>query len=114
MLAEHPAVLDAAVSGLPDDTWEVVAAAVRLREPLVDPAAELAAWYGEGMAPFTVPARFVVVDAYPVQPSGKTQTFRLGDQLTGGISGMSAAGRGAQRPWNRAGRFSTKAARPSA
>jgi len=88
VLAAHPAVLDAAVFGVPDDTWgEIVAAAVRLREPLADPAAELAAWCGQRLAPFTVPARFVVVDDYPMTPSGKVQKFRLRDQLTGGAVG---------------------------
>jgi fatty-acyl-CoA synthase len=85
VLVTHPAVLDAAVVGLPDPTWgEVVAAAVRLREPLADAPAELTAWCRERMAPYKVPVRFEVVDAYPMTPSGKVQKFLLREQLTGG------------------------------
>jgi len=87
VLVAHPAVLDAAVVGLPDDTWgEVVAAAVRLREPMADPVGELTAWCRERMTPNKVPVRFEVVDSYPVTPSGKVQKFRLREQLTDGSS----------------------------
>jgi len=85
VLVQHPAVLEAAVVGLPDDTWgEVVAAAVRLREPLDDPQAELIAWCRERMAPYKVPMRVEVVDAYPMTPSGKVQKFRLRELLSDG------------------------------
>jgi fatty-acyl-CoA synthase len=85
VLVQHPAVLDAAVVGLPDEAWgEVVAAAVRLREPLKDPQAELTAWCRERMAPYTVPARIEVVETYPMTPSGKVQKFVLRDQVDAG------------------------------
>jgi fatty-acyl-CoA synthase len=85
VLVQHPAVLDAAVVGLPDPTWgEVVAAAVRLREPVADAQADLTAWCRERMAPYKVPVRIDVVDGYPMTPSGKVQKFRLRDQLAGG------------------------------
>jgi acyl-CoA synthetase (AMP-forming)/AMP-acid ligase II len=84
VLVQHPAVLDAAVVGLPDDTWgEVVAAAVRLRAPLDDPQGELISWCRERIAPYKVPVRLEVVDAYPLTPSGKVQKFRLRDLLAG-------------------------------
>jgi fatty-acyl-CoA synthase len=85
VLVTHPAVLDAAVVGLPDPTWgEVVAAAVRLREPLADAQGELTGWCRERMAPYKVPVRFEVVEAYPMTPSGKVQKFLLREQLASG------------------------------
>lgn len=84
-LVEHPAVLEAAVVGLPDERWgEIVAAAVRLRHPLDDPQAELTAHAAERLAKFKVPARVVVVDELPMTPSGKVQKFRLREQMDGG------------------------------
>ncbi|MCW2667578.1 MAG: fadK 2 [Frankiales bacterium] len=82
VLVTHRAVLDAAVVGVPDDTWgEVVVAAVRLREALEDPQAELTAFCRERLAPYMVPVRFEVVTDYPMTASGKVQKFRLREQL---------------------------------
>lgn len=79
-LVAHPAVVDAAVVGLPDPRWgEVVAAAVRLREPL--PEAELIAYARARLTPFKVPSRVFVVEEFPMTPSGKVRKFQLRTQL---------------------------------
>jgi fatty-acyl-CoA synthase len=81
-LVTHPAVLDATVLGMPDERWgEVVVAAVRLREPLADPEAELIEYAHAGLAKYKVPSRIVVLDEFPMTPSGKVQKFRLREQL---------------------------------
>jgi len=73
------------VLGMPDEHWgEVVVAAVRLREPLADPAAELTEYARAGLAKYKVPSRVVVLDEFPMTPSGKVQKFRLREQLLAG------------------------------
>jgi fatty-acyl-CoA synthase len=81
-LVTHPAVLEASVLGLPDERWgEIVVAAVRLRSPLDDPHAELRTHAAARLAKFKVPERVVVVEEFPMTPSGKVQKFRLREQL---------------------------------
>jgi fatty-acyl-CoA synthase len=81
-LVTHPAVLEASVIGMPDERWgEVVVAVVRLRSPLPDAAAELIEHARAGLAKFKVPSRVVVVDEFPMTPSGKVQKFRLRESL---------------------------------
>jgi acyl-CoA synthetase (AMP-forming)/AMP-acid ligase II len=81
-LVTHPAVLDATVIGMPDERWgEVVVAAVRLREPLADPEAELIEYARAGLARYKVPSRVIVLDEFPMTPSGKVQKFRLREQF---------------------------------
>ncbi|MDT7639745.1 MAG: fatty-acyl-CoA synthase [Pseudonocardiales bacterium] len=81
-LVTHPAVLEASVIGMPDERWgEVVVAVVRLRSPMPDAAAELIEHARAGLAKFKVPSRVVVVDEFPMTPSGKVQKFRLRESL---------------------------------
>ena len=81
-LVTHPAVVDASVVGLPDERWgEVVVAAVRLRNPLPDAQAELISYASGQLAKFKVPSRVVVVEEFPLTPSGKVQKFRLRELL---------------------------------
>lgn len=69
-LLEHPAVIDAAVAGLPSERWgEEVAAWLVLAEP-VDEAA-LRAHLDGRIAAFKHPKRYLVVDKIPRTPSGK-------------------------------------------
>jgi fatty-acyl-CoA synthase len=83
-LITHPAVLDAAVIGLPDEHWgEVVVAVVRLGEPLDDPESELVGYAGQRLTKFKVPSRVVVVDEFPLTPSGKVRKFQLREDLLG-------------------------------
>jgi fatty-acyl-CoA synthase len=91
-LREHPAVADAYVYGLPDPFFgEVVAASVRLREPIaigsgsIDPhlartAEELIAWCSDRMARFKIPKHVRLVTEFPMTASGKIQKFKLREE----------------------------------
>jgi acyl-CoA synthetase (AMP-forming)/AMP-acid ligase II len=72
VLAEHPAVLETAVIGVPDDTWgESVKAVVAFRpEHQVDPQ-ELIDYARERLAHYKAPRSVDVVEALPRNPSGK-------------------------------------------
>jgi fatty-acyl-CoA synthase len=78
-LFAHPAVAEAVVIGVPDQTWgEVVAAFVRLVPGQPAPATEeLRAWCRERLAPYKTPQHWVFTDAFPLTPSGKIQKFKL-------------------------------------
>lgn len=71
-LAEHPAVVQSAVVGVPDEHWgETVRAWVQTVQGSSVSAEELARHCAERLAKFKVPAEFMVVDALPVNASGK-------------------------------------------
>jgi acyl-CoA synthetase (AMP-forming)/AMP-acid ligase II len=76
MLATHPAIVESAVFGVPDDYYgEIVAAAVRLRSPLT--TAEMTAFLGERIARFKVPAIVYGVETFPLTASGKIRKTEL-------------------------------------
>ena len=83
-LFAHPAVAEAVVIGVPDETWgEVVAAYVRPVPGRPGPAPEeLRAWCRERLAPYKTPLHWVFVDAFPMTPSGKIQKFKLRESFT--------------------------------
>ena len=69
-LLEHPAVIDAAVAGVPSERWgEELVAWVVLAEPADDAA--LHAHLDGRLADFKHPKRFLVVDGIPRTTSGK-------------------------------------------
>jgi acyl-CoA synthetase (AMP-forming)/AMP-acid ligase II len=71
-LCAHPAVLEAAVVGMPHERWgEVPRAFVTLRPSKTADADELAAFVTERLARFKVPKRIDVVDELPKGGSGK-------------------------------------------
>lgn len=79
VLAQHPAVLEAAVLGVADDKWgEVGKAFILLRERAPGPSAEeLAAFCRARLAPYKVPAHWQFVDEFPRTGSGKVQKHLL-------------------------------------
>ncbi len=75
-LASHPAVVEAAVIGIPDDRWgEALKAFVVTREPVDEPA--LQAWVRERLAGFKVPRHFAFRDDLPRTATGKIQKYEL-------------------------------------
>jgi acyl-CoA synthetase (AMP-forming)/AMP-acid ligase II len=72
VLAEHPAVMEVAIIGVPDDTWgESVKAVVALRPDTTATEDELVAWCRESLAGFKCPKSVDIVDALPRNPTGK-------------------------------------------
>jgi acyl-CoA synthetase (AMP-forming)/AMP-acid ligase II len=72
VLAEHPAVLQSAVIGVPDEHWgETVRAFVTVREGTDVTPGELRAHCAGRLAKYKVPADFRVVDSLPANASGK-------------------------------------------
>jgi HIP---CoA ligase len=83
-LLTHPAVAQAAVVGVPDERMgEVGCAFVVLRPGAnVDPD-ELVAWAKDRMANYKVPRRVEVLDALPLNASGKVLKFELREKAKG-------------------------------
>jgi acyl-CoA synthetase (AMP-forming)/AMP-acid ligase II len=72
VLAEHPAVMEVAVIGVPDDTWgESVKAVVSLRPEADADEQELVSWCRDRLAHFKCPRTVDVVPALPRNPTGK-------------------------------------------
>jgi acyl-CoA synthetase (AMP-forming)/AMP-acid ligase II len=83
VLAQHPAVAEIAVFGLPDAYYgEIVAAAVRLRDAVT--AAALAEFCGARIARFKAPVRCFTVDAFPLTASGKIRKRALREAAAAG------------------------------
>jgi len=72
VLSEHPAVLEVAVVGVPDDTWgEQVKAYVAFHEGKEASEVELIEWCRERLAHYKCPRAVEVVPALPRNPTGK-------------------------------------------
>jgi len=85
MLLRHPATSQAAVVGMPDDRLgEVCAAFVVLRPGQHVTPEELIAWASVEMANFKVPRRVEIVDALPLNASGKVLKTELRERVRGG------------------------------
>ena len=71
-LREHPAVVECAVVGVPDEEWgERVAVALVCKEENKPDLEQLRAWAKERMAVHKVPSRLLVLDALPRNAMGK-------------------------------------------
>jgi acyl-CoA synthetase (AMP-forming)/AMP-acid ligase II len=83
VLAEHPAVAEVAVVGLPDARWgEAVTAVVRLAEGAEPPTeAELVAFTSGRLASYKKPQRIHIVRELPRNASGKILKRTLRDTL---------------------------------
>lgn len=77
-LERHPAVLEAAVVGLPDERLgEIPAAVVRLEDGADLPELGLDAWAAEHLADYKVPKRMVAVEELPRTGTNKVQKQQL-------------------------------------
>lgn len=85
-LSRHPAVLDVAVFGVPDDHWgEIAAAAVRVRKDASAPGPdELKAHCRSLLSPQKTPTLWFELDAFPLTASGKVQKYVLREQASAG------------------------------
>ena len=80
MLMAHPAILQVAVTGIPDERMgEVGKAFVVLKPGVALDAPALTAWSRERMANYKVPRAVAFVDALPTNATGKVQKFKLAD-----------------------------------
>lgn len=87
VLYQHPAVLEAAVVGLPDEAWgEVVAAAVVRRPGMSVSAEEIVAWCRASLAGFKKPRAVHFVDELPKNASGKILKRELRRVLSGEVN----------------------------
>ena len=83
VLYQHPAVLEAAIIGLPDENWgEIVTAVIVLRDGHSLEHDEVVDWCRDRIADFKKPRRTVLMDALPKNPSGKILKRELRDALS--------------------------------
>ena len=82
-LRELPAVVDAAVVGVPSERYgEECAAYVRLASGATLDRDEMAEQLRDRIARFKIPRYLEVVDEFPLTPSGKVQKFKLRERFT--------------------------------
>jgi fatty-acyl-CoA synthase len=81
-LRQLPDVLDASVLGVPDERYgEQVAAFLRLADGASMTHQELRERLDGRIARYKIPAYLVLLDEFPVTPSGKVQKFKLREQF---------------------------------
>ncbi|HEU4521816.1 MAG TPA: hypothetical protein VFT12_07430 [Thermoanaerobaculia bacterium] len=77
-LVAHPAVSDAAVVPVGDETWGEVGVAFVVGSATAE---ELSEYLALRIAKYKVPKRFVFVDSLPRSPYGKVEKVRLKEWL---------------------------------
>lgn len=78
VLLRHPAVMNAAVVGLPHDRWgEAITAFVTVRPEKETSTAELIAHCKDHLGSFEVPKAVLIIPAFPMTSTGKVQKFEL-------------------------------------
>lgn len=70
-LEEHPAVAEACVFGVPDETWGAIVAAALVARGALPDEADLRAHIAARLAPFARPRRIAWLPALPRTPAGK-------------------------------------------
>ncbi|WP_417250660.1 class I adenylate-forming enzyme family protein [Celeribacter sp.] len=81
VLNAHPAILEAAVMGVPDEKWgEVGAAFVRLRPNQTLSLETLRPWCRERLAAYKVPAHVKIVTDFPRTAAGKISKPKLREE----------------------------------
>ena len=80
VLVQHPAIIDAAVVGRPDDRRGEVPVAYIVADARSS-ADELTDWIAPRLAPYKRPADYHPVDQLPRTPSGKLLRRHLGDRV---------------------------------
>ena len=84
LLADHPEIAQAAVVGVPDGRMgEVGYAFVVLRPGASIDGESIRAWAKEHMANFKVPRQVEIVDAFPLNASGKVLKYELRERAAG-------------------------------
>ena len=93
MISDHPAVSQVAIIGVPDERMgEVGYAFIVLRPGQALDADTLIAWSRERMANYKVPRYVEVIDALPLNASGKVLKYELrnhGQPLRTGVAEQS-------------------------
>jgi acyl-CoA synthetase (AMP-forming)/AMP-acid ligase II len=78
VIAEHPAVMDIAVIGIPDDRWgEAVMAVVALRPGTQASEQDIVSWSRERLATYKCPKTVYFIEELPRNPTGKIRKREL-------------------------------------
>jgi fatty-acyl-CoA synthase len=82
ILYGHPAILEVAVIGLPDEKWgEAVTAVVVLETGTSLEIKALRDFAGESLARYKLPSELRFIDVLPRNPAGKVQKFKLKEEF---------------------------------
>ncbi|WP_421378143.1 class I adenylate-forming enzyme family protein [Bacillus salacetis] len=82
VLYEHPDIMEAAIIGLPDETWgEAVSAVIVPKEGSVIDDQEIRSFCRQKLAGYKVPRKFFIEEALPRNASGKILKYQLRQSL---------------------------------